>query len=229
MPRPLEGYDLMPDNENEQHAEQTAEQHEEAAAETVEKTDADATEEQQNETAEETPPEGAKAEPFDVKRAEAKIRKANNEAANLRKRLKELEPLAEEARKAKEANKTETERLQGQLAEMEKRVGQMRARAVKSEVHALAATDFADPTDAEALLALPDYVNDDGEIDTDQIKADLADLLERKPHLGKPKAEPERKRPAPDRTQASSANNRRTSTDPAEEFAGIIQSRLGRR
>lgn len=215
----------MPENDTERQADTAAEQDENATEETVEETGTETAEEQDG-TADEKPQEGKKADEFDPKRAEAKIRKANSEAANLRKRLKELEPLAEEARRAKEANQTETERLQGQLAEMEKRVAQMRARAVKSEVHALAATAFADPTDAEALLTLTDYVSDDGEIDTDQIKADLADLLERKPHLGKPKAEPERKRPAPDRTQASSANNQRTSADPSEEFAGFFKSQL---
>jgi hypothetical protein len=215
----------MSDTDNEQQAADAAEQHEDTAEETVEETDTEAAD-KNDETAEEKPQEGKKADEFDPKRAEAKIRKANSEAANLRRRLKDLEPLAEEARQAKEANKTETERLQGQLAEMEKRVTLMRARAVKSEVHALAATDFADPTDAEALLTLTEYVSDDGEIDTDQIKADLTDLLERKPHLGKPKAEPERKRPAPDKTQASSANNQRTSADPSEEFAGFFKSQL---
>ena len=94
----------------------------------------------------------------------------------------------------------------------------------------------ADVTDPEAHLDLDGYIGDDGDIDTDRIKADLADLLERKPHLGKPKApepepeEPRRRRPAPDRTQASGANQQRTK-DPADEFAGFVQSRLlkGRR
>ncbi|OLT13067.1 hypothetical protein BJF79_03670 [Actinomadura sp. CNU-125] len=182
-----------------------------------------------DETGEQQPQEGSKAtgEPFDEARAQAKIRKANQEAANLRKRLKELEPLAEEARQAKAAQQTEAERLQSQLGEKEQQIGALRARAVKSEVRALAAATFADPTDPEALLDLTSYATDDGDIDTDAIKVDLADLLERKPHLGKPKpTEPEqRRRPAPDRTQASGANQPRVK-DPADEFAGFVNSRL---
>lgn len=186
-----------------------------------------------------TPQEGAgKAdeEPFDAARARAKIHKANQEAASLRKRLKELEPLAAKAKEYEDAQKTETERLQSQLTEREQEISKLRKRTVRSEVRALAAHSFADVTDPEAHLDLDGYIGDDGDIDTDRIKADLADLLERKPHLGKPKApepepeEPRRRRPAPDRTQASGANQQRTK-DPADEFAGFVQSRLlkGRR
>jgi hypothetical protein len=227
----------MPENEQRNNDEST-EQEQETEVEETEDTDTSEDErseednaEEQDGDGEEKPKEAPKPKPpaFDAKRAEAKIRKANSEAANLRKRLKELEPLAQEAQKVRDANKTETERLQGQLEAAEKRIASMRDRAVKSEVRSMAAELFADKTDAEAYLTLADYVTEDGEIDTDQIEADLAELLERKPHLGKPKPESERKRPAPDKTQASSANGKRTSIDPAEEFAGIIQSRLGRR
>lgn len=174
------------------------------------------------------PQEGKSAEEFDAKRAQDKIRKANNEAANLRKRIKELEPLAQKAQAAEDAQKTEAERLQSQLTDKEQQITKIRARAVKSEVRALAAATFADQTDPEAHLGLSAYVGDDGEIDTDQIKTDLAELLERKPHLGKPKAETGPRRPAPDRTQASGANQTRTK-DPADEFAGFFKSRLQRR
>lgn len=177
----------------------------------------------------EEPQEGKSAEhPFNEAQAKAKIHKANQEARRLRERLKALEPLAAKAKELEDAQKTEAERLQGQLAEREKELGALRARAVKSEVRALAASSFADATDPEAHLNLNSYLTDDGDIDADAIKADLADLLARKPHLGKPKptAEPEqRRRPAPDRTQASGANQTRVK-DPADEFAGFVNSRL---
>jgi hypothetical protein len=222
--------------ENEQQHDASAEQETEVE-ETEDSTDSgDSTDEHGDDTGTDEGDDGDKSqegkpkEPeFDKKRAEAKIRKANSEAANLRKRLKELEPLAKRAKEIEDANKSEAEKLLGQLEAAEKRTATMRDRAVKSEVRAIAADLFADKTDPEVHLTLSDYVTDDGEIDTAQIEVDLAELLERKPHLGKPKAEPERKRPAPDKTQASSANGKRTSIDPAEEFAGIIQSRLGRR
>jgi chromosome segregation ATPase len=204
----------------------TADEHDEHA--TATDADADDGASSGNDTdPDDKPQEGNAAEPFDAARAQAKIRKANQEAASLRRRLKELEPLAEEARQAKAAQQTEAERLQAQLAEREKEITQIRKRAVKSEVRSMAADLFADKTDPEAHLDLDAYVGDDGEIDTDQIKADLADLLERKPHLAKPKAEEpqQRRRPAPDKTQASGANQPRVK-NPADEFAGFVQSRL---
>lgn len=227
MPRPLEGYDPMSDS-NEQ-LDETQETADAAAEENVEETTETAdTDHDDGDTADESeakPPEGGKDDGFDRRRAEAKIRKANSEAANLRKRLKELEPLAKRAKELEDADKTEAERLQGQLAEAEKRIATLRDRAVISEVRALAADGFADKTDPEALLDLSTYVDESGEIDTARIESDLVDLLERKPHLGKPKTEPERKRPAPDRTQASSAN-KPTSQDPGDMFAGFVKSRL---
>lgn len=175
---------------------------------------------------------------FDEKAAKAEIRKKNSEAANLRKRLRELErknqelePLAKRAREAAEADQTEAQRLQARLSEREQEIHRIRQRAVKSEVRAMAADSFADKTDPEALLDLDAYIGDDGEIDADRIKADLEDLLDRKPHLAKPKPDTQqRRKPAPDRTQASGANQPRAK-DPASEFAGFVSSRLlkGRR
>lgn len=209
----------MPDEASEQQQTDTA-----APEEMVEEQDPQAADPGAGTDGAEQPQEG-KPEPFDEARAQAKIRKANQEAANLRKRLKELEPLAAKAKEIEDAQKTEAERLQSRLAEREQEIAKLRQRAVKSEVRALAAATFADPTDPEALLNLASYVADDGDIDTDAIKADLADLLQRKPHLGKPKPVEERRRPAPDRTQASGANQTRAK-DPADEFAGFVQSRL---
>lgn len=58
-------------------------------------------------------------------------------------------------------------------------------RVVRSTIRALAAKDFADPSDAVLNLSPDDYeVDDSGELDEKRIKADLADLLKRKPHLG---------------------------------------------
>lgn len=193
----------------------------------VEQQETEATDNGEDATTEE-PPEGKPAEtPFNEAQYKAKIHKANQEAANLRKRLKDLEPLAAKAQELEDAQKTEAERLQSRLDEREKEIGALRVRAVKSEVRALAAANFADPTDPEAYLDLNSYVTDDGDIATDAIKADLADLLTRKSHLGKPmpSAEQDRRRPAPDRTQASGANQTRAK-DPADEFAGFVNSRL---
>lgn len=227
MSRPLEGYPNMPDEtaDTEQAgavAEEEVTETEEVAA-TEPEGDNDAGGE---DDASAKPQEGKQADAFDAKRAQEKIRKANQEAAGLRKRLKELEPLAKRAQEAEDAQKTEVQRLQERLEAAEKRGAQFRGRAVRSEVRSMAADLFADKTDPEALLDLDAYIGDDGEIDSDRIKADLEDLLDRKPHLAKPKPDAQqRRKPAPDRTQASGANQPRAK-NAADEFAGFVQSRL---
>lgn len=215
----------MPDEPAEQ--EQTENPADEAAEETEQVTDDGGADEENTDRGGDKSQEDKPAAQFDAKRAQEKIRKANSEAASLRKRLKELEPLAAKAKELEDAQKTETERLQSKLTEREQQIDQIRMRAVKSEVRSLAADLFADKTDPEAHLDLTAYVGDDGDIDTDQITADLADLLERKPHLGKAKPDTERRRPAPDRTQASSAKQASTK-NPADEFAGFFKSQLHR-
>ncbi|MEU5772727.1 hypothetical protein ABZ819_05400 [Streptomyces venezuelae] len=163
--------------------------------------------------------------PFDRKQAEAKIRKANSEAANLRKRLKELEPKAAELQKLKDAEKSDTERLADQLAAANERIDKTRKRLVKSQVQALAAASFADPEDAVGALELDSYIDGEGDIDEAAIEADLQALLERKPHWAKAQPPEGPRRPAPDRTQASSANKTRPLT-PEDEFSGWLHAQL---
>ncbi|KYK14279.1 hypothetical protein ACFZCM_03090 [Streptomyces rochei] len=169
--------------------------------------------------------EGAEEEPFDRKRAEAALRKKNSEAENLRRRLKELEPLAKKAKELEDAQKSDQERLTEQLTAAEKRIQTFQQRAVRSEVKALAAVEFADPEDAHAFLDLTSYVDDDGDVDTAAIQQDLKDLLKRKPHLAKP-TDTSPRAPKADRTQGSSGNGNRTPTKPEEEFAGWLKQAL---
>lgn len=69
-------------------------------------------------------PGGQEDTGFDRSRAEEKIRKANAEAANLRKRLKDLEPLAAKAKELEDSGKSDLERLtseaQGHASRAEK-------------------------------------------------------------------------------------------------------------
>lgn len=181
--------------------------------------------EEPQETATAPEAEVTEEEPFDRKRAEAALKKKNSEAENLRKRLKELEPLAKKAQELEDAQKSEQERLSEQLTAAEERAAKAVRTAVASKVEALASTDFADPEDAAGALDLAAYVGEDGAIDADGIKRDLADLLKRKPHWAKP-AENSPRRPAPDRTQGSSGNGNRTPNDPASEFAGFMNRAL---
>lgn len=188
--------------------------------------------ETQTEQVEEQPQDTAPAqeaaddeEPFDRKRAEAALRKKNSEAENLRKRLRELEPLAKKAQELEDAQKSEAERLGEQLAAQRERAEQAVRAAVASKVEALASKAFADPEDAVGALDLTAYADADGAIDADRIRADLDELLKRKPHWARVDDSGPR-RPAPDRTQGSSGNGARTPTNPGDEFAGFLQRAL---
>lgn len=100
-------------------------------------------------------------------------------------------------------DKSELEKAQAKADKDAARADKATKRAVLAEVKAAAAA-FADPEDAPAFLDLSAYTGDDGEIDTEAISADLEALLERKPHLRKPEAGPEKKRqPRPDPGQGS--------------------------
>lgn len=203
---------------------ETTEQQDTGSEETVEEA---ATEESSTESADGAQEAQAEAEgePFDRKKFEAELRKKNSEAANLRKRLKEQEPLLAELQQRKDAEKSDTDRLSDQLTQAQEQVAKTRLRLVRTQVQALAMTGFADPEDAVGALDLDSYIDSDGDIDEAAIKADLDALLERKPHWAKPQPQEGPRRPAPDRTQASGANKTRT-LDPAEEFAGFLKERL---
>lgn len=175
--------------------------------------------------------ESGEEKPFDRKKFEAALRKKNSEAENLRKRLKEQEPLLAELKKRKEADLSESERLTEQLTAAQEQIAKTRQRLVRSQVQALAsaATDgraaFADPADAFGELDLDSYIDSDGDIDEAAIEADLQALLERKPHWAKTQPPEGPRRPAPDRTQASGANKTRPLT-PEDEFSGWLKSQL---
>jgi molecular chaperone GrpE (heat shock protein) len=119
---------------------------------------------------------------------------------------KRADDLAAKVAEFEDRDKTELERATAKADAEAKRAEKAVARAVRAEVKALAG-DFADVDDALVHLGarLSDYADDAGEVDTDAIEADLADLLDRKPHLRKAaKADPEpdpKKGPKPDPSQ----------------------------
>jgi hypothetical protein len=168
---------------------------------------------------------GGEEKSFDRKKFEAELRKKNSEAANLRKRLKEQEPLLAELQSRKDAEKSDTDRLNDQLANANEQITKTRQKLVRTQVQALAMTGFADPEDAVGALDLDSYIDSDGDIDEAAIEADLQALLERKPHWAKPQPPEGPRRPVPDRTQASGANKQR-SLAPEDEFAGWLKSQL---
>ncbi|MET9909685.1 hypothetical protein ABZZ74_23270 [Streptomyces sp. NPDC006476] len=212
----------MPEDNETSTEQQTGTEDEQAVEETAGASEEDDTSEAEG--AQEAA-KGKQEEPFDRKKFEAELRKKNSEAANLRKRLKDLEPAAQELQRIKDSQKTESERLNEQLARATEQITQTRQRLVRTQVQALAAGGFADPEDAVGALDLGSYIDSDGEIDEAAIKADLDALLERKPHWAKPQPPEGPRRPAPDRTQASGANNQRAK-DPADVFAGWLKPQL---
>ncbi|MEH0627798.1 hypothetical protein [Streptomyces stelliscabiei] len=210
--------------------EQTSELQESGTEETVVETAIDGGGTESTEEAQEAE-SGDEEKPFDRKQAEAKIRKANQEARNLRQRLKELEPKAAELQRIKDSEKSESERLGDQLARANDQIAKTRQKLAKARVQALAGASaddrpaFTDPEDAVGALDLDSYINEDGDIDETAIEADLQALLERKPHWAKTQPQEGPRRPAPDRTQASGANKQRTPS-PEDEFAGWLKAQL---
>ena len=203
---------------------ETTEQQDTGTEETVEETATEENGAEQRDDAQEAET-GGEEKPFDRKKFEAELRKKNSEAANLRKRLKELEPAAAELQRIKDAEKTESERLNDQLTRANEQVAKTRQRLVRTQVQALAMAGFADPEDAVGALDLDSYIDSDGDIDEAAIKADLDALLERKPHWAKSQPQEGPRRPAPDRTQASGAN-RKQAPNPGDEFAGWLTPQL---
>ena len=128
---------------------------------------------------------------------------AKKEAADARKRAEVAERRVQEF---EDRDKSELEKATTKAERLAEQAAKATKRAVLAEVRA-AAAEFADPEDAAAFLDLAAYAGDDGEIDTEAISADLAGLLERKPHLRRQAAEPPKKpAPKPDPGQGSRPN-----------------------
>lgn len=94
-----------------------------------------------------------------------------------------------------------------------------------SKVEAVAAAaGFADPEDAVRLLDdITSYVDTDFSVDSEAIRGDIDELLVKKPHLKRPEAQQGGRpgRPAPDRSQGSSASGsggKRTGVDAGRDL-----------
>lgn len=133
---------------------------------------------------------------------------AKKEAAAAKKQLAELTKRVQDF---EDRDKSELEKATAKAERAAEQAAKAVSRAVQAEVRSLATGQFADATDAvDVLMRDPSrYVDSDGEIDTDAIEADLADLLERKPHWAKSElapaapVEPVKKTPRPDPGQGS--------------------------
>lgn len=71
-------------------------------------------------------------------KAKQALSKARREAANLRQRLKELEPKAARLKEIEDKDKSESQRLAEQLAEKDKRIAEFEVREVRAEAAAAA-------------------------------------------------------------------------------------------
>ncbi|WP_405909555.1 hypothetical protein OG742_37135 [Streptomyces sp. NBC_00828] len=158
-------------------------------------------------------PEGADKLGDEGKRALDRMKAERAEAKRLAAaEKKRADDLAAKVQDFEDRDKSELEKAQGIAERAAARAEAATKRAVTAEVRA-AAADFADADDAIAFLDVASYANDDGEIDTEQIRTDLTSLLERKPHLRKAAAavtEPP-KGPRPDPSQGV-----RPSSQPAD-------------
>lgn len=117
---------------------------------------------------------------FDRGRAEEKIRKANAEAANLRKRLKELEPLAAKAKDLEDATKSDIERATGEAAAATSRADKAEGELLRLRV---AIRKGLTETQAKRLIGTSE----------EELEADADDLLASfSPKKPDPEPEPEK-------------------------------------
>jgi hypothetical protein len=125
-----------------------------------------------------------------------------------------------------EASKSDIERANEAANRWQSEAETWRKAAVGHRIQALAAVDFADPSDAITALAEKNYLDAGGQIDEEAIRRDLADVLDRKPHWRRPEntATPPQRVPAPNPAQGSGGG--RPAADPAQELAAIIQGQL---
>lgn len=157
-----------------------------------------------------TPPWG---DDFDPAKAWSLVQNLRSDKERLQQRPtltpEQQEKLAEYDRLA-EASQTELERAQKAAETNAARAQALLGRTVKAEVKVLASEGFADPEDAAAFLDLSKYANGDGDVDSEAIKKDLADLLAKKPHLGK---SPTTRTPAPNPAQGASGSGAPSSSE----------------
>lgn len=109
--------------------------------------------------------------------------KAQRNAERDRRKALEAELAELKAPKPAEGAQPDVEQIKAQAAREAQ--GKANARVLRSEIKAAAAGKFADPADALAFLDVSKFeVDENGDVDADEIKDAIDDLLTRKPHLG---------------------------------------------
>ncbi len=165
----------------------------------------------------------------DWKAAARKWEREATKAAKYRAAAEEFEaakPKLAEYDKLVEASKTDLERKAEEVTRWQTDAEKWRTAAVSARIEALAAPDFADPSDAATALADPGkYLDAGGQINEAAIKTELTALLERKPHWRRNESNPAPRAPAPNYAQGSGVDGK-AAANPAAEFAAILHSQL---
>lgn len=129
-----------------------------------------------------------------------------------------------EYERLEQASKSELDRKTEEVTRWQTEAERWRTASVSARIEALAGQDFADPSDAAAALADPSkYLDAGGVVDETAIKADLAALLERKPHWRRSEGGP--RVPAPNHSQGTSVNGGAPQS-PAEQFGALMRQKL---
>jgi hypothetical protein len=173
-------------------------------------------------------PEVDAAEPAQDKASidwEAEARKWERRSKDNLAKLREAEPKLTEYEQIVASRKTEAERLAEETTRWQTEAEKWRGNAIGNRIEALAASDFADPSDAVGQLDINNYLDAGGQIDEAAIKADLNALLERKPHWRRQEGVTAPRVPAPNTHQGSGVNGTPAS-NPAAEFGAILQSQI---
>lgn len=132
----------------------------------------------------------------------------------------------DQLRTIEDSAKSDLERANESLSRWQADAQKWRDQAVRAQVQALA-TDFVDPSDAaSALQDTSRYIDAGGQLNTDQIKRDLAEVLSNKPHWRKQDAAPTPRAPMPNPSQGATGSP--ISNDPAQSFAAALQQALNR-
>lgn len=141
---------------------------------------------------------------FDAAKAKSFITKLRRSERELKRKLSDLQPLADEAEKARQERLTEIERATANAERASTEAAALRTRVATAEAKAIAASmKFADAGVGVRLLGdLSQFVHD-GEVDTEQIESALDELLAEHPYLARPDAEPKRMKENPAQGRAT--------------------------
>jgi len=131
----------------------------------------------------------------------------------------------DEYNRFQEASKSELQRANEEKTRWQAEADRWRTQSVSSRIEALAATDFADPSDAVGQLDAAQYLDAGGVINETAIRRDLAAVLDRKPHWRRPTEAPAPRPPAPNLNQGSGGGGN-TGIAPRDQFAAILTGGL---